>query len=109
MNKDRGTIKWNALMLPEHIQRLREWHKDTKKVQRKQLTEWELQAFDEMIREALTTGETLRFTLYKNDQLIHVTGSIQAVDQQKRQLHIKSEEAIYLIDFHAIQAIDPDD
>jgi len=38
-NKDRGNIKWTSLMLPEHVQMVKEIWKEEEKVQKPVLDE----------------------------------------------------------------------
>lgn len=89
MNKDRGTMKWNSLMLPEHIQLLRNWKKKSST--------------------AYKDKHTLTLTIYKNNCFSKITGIIKASDNQKRQLLIKSDATINLIPFDAIQSADSHD
>ncbi|MBH9787958.1 YolD-like family protein, partial [Clostridioides difficile] len=42
MIKDRGNIKWASMMMPEHLDRLREYKKGFTE-QPRELTEWELE------------------------------------------------------------------
>lgn len=106
MNKDRGTIKWTALMLPEHIQRLREWEEEMKYETKKELTEWELESLQETIQHAYKVKKPLTFTLFINNHFFQITGNINAIDNQKRQLLIESDTAVNLIHFDSIQAAD---
>ena len=46
-NHDRGRIKWTAMMLPEHVEKLREWVEEDNQVERPELNEWDLQSIQE--------------------------------------------------------------
>ena len=52
MNKDRGTIKWTSLMLPEHVQRLRAWENELHDTPPKEKADWELEALHQTIQQA---------------------------------------------------------
>ena len=43
-NRDRGRIKWTAMMLTEHVQKLKEWMDEDHYEERPSLCEFDLQA-----------------------------------------------------------------
>lgn len=45
--RDRGNIKWNAMMLPEHVKVLREWREKDKYEEKPTLDEGALQDLNE--------------------------------------------------------------
>jgi hypothetical protein len=49
MIRDRGNIKWTAMMLPEHIIELRNWMDKDHYEERPELSEWDLQSIQEEI------------------------------------------------------------
>ena len=49
MIRDRGNIKWTAMMLPEHIVELRNWMDKDHYIERPELSEWDLQSIQEEI------------------------------------------------------------
>ena len=40
MLRDRGNIKWTAMMLPEHVQRLRTWQQEDQQITKPTFDEW---------------------------------------------------------------------
>ncbi|QTD39546.1 YolD-like family protein [Sporosarcina sp. Te-1] len=42
--KDRGNIKWTALMLPEHVRHLRDWQAEDELVPEPGLTEFDMES-----------------------------------------------------------------
>ncbi|ARD46989.1 hypothetical protein SporoP37_01585 [Sporosarcina sp. P37] len=81
-NRDRGKIKWTSLMLPEHLERLRDWQREDEYIARADLTDWELQ----MIQETLDTAckrrcETWMKTWHDGEVRFH-QGVIEALDLQ---------------------------
>ncbi|MFJ8263170.1 YolD-like family protein [Rummeliibacillus sp. NPDC094406] len=52
MIRDRGNIKWTAMMLPEHVQRLRIWQQETQQIAKPAFDEWTLQALEEELMQA---------------------------------------------------------
>lgn len=65
MNKDRGNIKWTALMLLEHIQFLREWDKELVYTSPKEKIEWELEDLQQTIKQAYKQRLTVIFSIFK--------------------------------------------
>ncbi|SEJ82413.1 YolD-like protein [Bhargavaea ginsengi] len=49
MLRDRGNIKWTAMMLPEHLEALRQWHEEDNQIPRPELSEWDLMEIQEEI------------------------------------------------------------
>ena len=47
MIRDRGNIKWTAMMLPEHVVELRKWMDQDNYTERPELNEWDLQSIQE--------------------------------------------------------------
>lgn len=52
-NRDRGKIKWTAMMLPEHIYLLREWQKEDDYIPKPDLTDFDLQDNQEQLESAM--------------------------------------------------------
>lgn len=104
MNKDRGTIKWTAMMLPEHIQRLREWEKELIYLSPKEKTEWELEELQQTIYQAYKQKLTVTFSIFKQGTWSVEFGVITALHLAKKQLLIETETAVKKLDFATIQA-----
>ena len=68
MIRDRGRIKWNSLMLPEHVTMLREWAAEETKEQRKQLDEQKLELLNEIAGKAMECGKEVLITHFKNSR-----------------------------------------
>ncbi|MEG0473767.1 MAG: YolD-like family protein [Solibacillus sp.] len=104
MNKDRGTKKWTAMMLPEHIQRLRDWEKEIAYIAPKEKTEWELEELQQTIEQAYKQRFTVTFSIFKQGKWTVELGVITALEIAKRQLLIETEIAVKKLDFAMIQA-----
>ena len=52
-NRDRGTIKWTAMMLPEHVKLLREWHAEDDYIPKPQHDEYEFEELALQIQTAV--------------------------------------------------------
>ena len=109
MNKDRGTIKWTSLMLPEHIQRLRAWENELHDTQPKEKADWELEALHETIQQAYELKTPITFTLYKQGTWQTTTGVITTIDVNKKHLLLETDTIVKAIPFITIQEAEVDD
>jgi hypothetical protein len=106
--RDRGNIKWTAMMLPEHVKLLRDWAKEDEFETKPELDEQQLDQMNEVIEEAMTYGEELFITYF--DQAYHNTirGTIHSVDEvgQKLRVSFGEESVLLTIPFHTITRVD---
>lgn len=75
-NRDRGTIKWTALMLPEQIQRLHEWTEEMNKIPEPAYDEFELEEIAYQIRAAVQTNSIVRVVAWKDGASQELEGTI---------------------------------
>ena len=109
MNKDRGTIKWTSLMLPEHVQRLRAWENELHDKLPNEKAEWELEALHQTIQQAYELKMPITFTLYKQVTWQTTTGIITMIDINKQQLLLETDTTVKVISFLTIQVAECDD
>ncbi|WJY28314.1 MULTISPECIES: YolD-like family protein [Sporosarcina] len=62
MLRDRGKIKWTALMLPEHVERLRAWQAEDTMRMRTEPDEQQLEEWNYLLAEAMETNELVVLT-----------------------------------------------
>jgi hypothetical protein len=89
---DRGNIKWTAMMLPEHVELLREWQKEDKYQVSPELDEQRLEEMNEIIQEAMAFHEYLSFTYHENRDVHQITGHVHYVDEVKGELRIMDQQ-----------------
>ena len=104
MIKDRGTIKWTAMMLPEHVKMLRDWEKEEDCILPKEKTEWELEELQQTIQQAARTKIPLYLTLWHNQSWHSEIGMITAIDTTKRELLFETEFTVKRIQLSTIYA-----
>lgn len=81
-NRDRGQIKWTSLMLPEHLDVLRQWQREDRYVERPELTEWELQEMQGTLEHAVKRRcETFLKTWHDGEIRFH-QGVIEMISLQ---------------------------
>jgi hypothetical protein len=93
--KERGTIKWNAMMIPEHKRLLSELFKEEYDRDKPELDEHALEVLNEKIREALIEGRLVRITYYHNGAFCAVQGRIKDCELPSRKLRLISEGELY--------------
>ena len=88
MLKDRGRMKWTAMMLPEHVAMLREWaHEDSYESERL-LDEQQLEEMNMTMGEALETGKTVTITYYEQRRYQLLIGTIHYYNETQQKLHV---------------------
>lgn len=79
MIQDRGNIKWASMMLPEHLELLREY-KQERTEQPRELTEWELEELQKTIDQAFNQQLDINLEVWKNYKITQWTGIIKSIN-----------------------------
>lgn len=80
MPRDRGSIKWSSLMLPEHAELLKEmWQNDDKRT-KPNLDEQQAELLDAQILEAFEWQSPVCLYIYENGGITELTGTIIKLD-----------------------------
>lgn len=90
MNKDRGSIKWNAMMLPEHVQLLREWKAEDQLVAKPEVDEWTLQQISERIQVAYERQIAIELTVWEEKNIYKISQFIEKVNLEKQCITLKN-------------------
>ncbi|OIJ22061.1 hypothetical protein BKP45_05130 [Anaerobacillus alkalidiazotrophicus] len=88
MIRDRGNIKWTAMMLPEHVQMVREVYQNQNKIPKPKLDE---QAWEEIgltVQDAVENNKQLAFTYWQNGYFETLVGHVHLVDINRKQFRI---------------------
>lgn len=88
MIKDRGNIKWTAMMLPEHLEALRQWQAEDNFVPRPELSEWDLEEIQSVIDTALRRKCQTAVQTWKAGEIRMHTGVIEDMDIRSKQIRI---------------------
>ncbi|MER3123597.1 YolD-like family protein [Bacillus altitudinis] len=64
MLRDRSTIKWTAMMLPEHVARLKHDLAETKKIDKPIIDEQQAEEFEATIAYAMSVNKPLNFSIF---------------------------------------------
>ena len=95
MIKDRGTIKWTAMMLPEHVQSLKEIMIDEQKLKKPELDEQAIEEFELIICEAMEFNTTLLIEVFNNGFINTITGTVHYINHMKSQLIIQDNQGYF--------------
>ncbi|MEQ6353461.1 YolD-like family protein [Lysinibacillus sp. M3] len=79
MIQDRGNIKWASMMLPEHLELLREYKQECTE-QPRELTEWELEELQKTIDQALNQQLDIKLEVWKDYKITQWTGIIKSMN-----------------------------
>ncbi len=91
-NKDRGTIKWTSLMLPEHVQLVKELWKEDERVEKGIIDEQKAVEIDFLLQRALNDNLTVEIIFHNGFEHEHRCGKINSICSLRKELH-GTEEA----------------
>lgn len=98
--KDRGSKKWVAMMIPEHLKMIRSINEEQKEIPRPQLNEWDLHAIEETINIAIKRKSDVTIKMWKDREFIFRGGIIQNVDLKDRTIEVDNPYGLhkYILD-----------
>ncbi|MCY9280852.1 YolD-like family protein [Bacillus haynesii] len=95
--KDRGSIKWTAMMLPEHVSLLRELESSQNKVKRPVLDLSQIEDMEMIISEAMAFNNPVQFSVFKplpmlngpeTGEIVQIEGHIHYINQLHKLFHV---------------------
>jgi len=87
--QDRGSKKWVAMMLPEHVKMLREYGVEIKKEPRPDLDEFDYELIEEQIALAMKRNVEVKTKRWKDGEFIYNRGTIQWIDLRRRTIELE--------------------
>ncbi|TXF72940.1 YolD-like family protein [Bacillus subtilis] len=91
MLRDRGTIKYTSIMLPEHLTQLKQDLIDVSKIEKPSLDDQQIEEMDILVSEALEFNKELKFKLFNNGFVDNVTGRVHYINFEQQKLHVKDQ------------------
>lgn len=88
--KDRGTMKWVSLMLPEHVEMLNEVFIEYK--EKPVLDEQKMSEIDRTLKYALKYRAPLEMTYFYSGEYRTVTSRLEKIDQWRGFILLKNED-----------------
>ncbi|MGG0738207.1 YolD-like family protein [Niallia taxi] len=109
MIRDRGAIKWTAMMLPEHVQSIKDALKEDKKITQPILDEDQIHEMEMLILESLEYGWVLECEMFKNSEIRHISGHVVYIDKLKQEIRIQdTKDGLHSIPFRSLVNIQKD-
>ncbi len=98
MLRDRGTIKWTSLMLPEHLTQLKRDLIDVSKIEKPSLDDHQIEEMNILVSEALEFNKELIFKLFNDGFVENITGRVHFINFEQQKLHVKdqNENTVYI-------------
>jgi hypothetical protein len=87
--RDRGTIKWTSIFLPEHVEMLREYMIEYDKTQKPILDEYEIAEIETKIQYAYEARLPLKFRYWRDGFEGEVTGRIRKIDALTKEMRLE--------------------
>ncbi|AQQ54729.1 YolD-like family protein [Planococcus lenghuensis] len=84
--KDRGMVKWQGMMLPEHNQLLRDWYAEDGQDTKPELTADDLELIQEEIETALTRRCEVKLKTWRDHKFQFHRGVIKEVNSAQKLL-----------------------
>lgn len=107
MIKDRGMMKWRGMMLPEHIQSLKELAIDQMRESKPILDEYQIQEHEEQIHYAMAFNFPVKLSVWQDGFTDVYTVYVHYVDSLNKQIRgIDNEDTVYTIRFEDIVDIE---
>ena len=83
MIRDRGNIKWTAMMLSEHVRELRKWVDQDNFTERPELNEWDLQSVQEELELAYKRQCETLIKTWNSGRITQHHGIVEDVDLKR--------------------------
>lgn len=95
MIKDRGNIKWTAMMLTEHVREIRAWYESDNDVEEPEYDEFSINALADDLNISYETQVNVRITYWVNKRTETFEGEIVELLPNEQAIKIKSKENVY--------------
>ncbi|RST75260.1 YolD-like family protein [Siminovitchia acidinfaciens] len=105
--KDRGTKKWTAMMLPEHVQMLKYLNVDYERVKKPDIDEQGWEEINETLHIAIEFNLPLNFTVWIDGFFDDVEGVLHYIDEINKIVHVVDiKENVHRISFKSIVEVE---
>ncbi len=102
-------LMWESMrmMLPEHVEAILEWQRSLEKVKKPIIDEQQWEEFGQIIQEAMTNNQRVKFTVWKDGFFEDVKGWVHNIDPQLKRIRINIDEFdVDYISFEVIASIE---
>lgn len=91
MLRDRGNIKWTAMMLPEHVAMLRKLKESQNYRTKPVIDEQQLEQFNYLIENSIKTKEPIKITYFKDESFKTIVATIRNMDTILKKIRVMNE------------------
>lgn len=105
--RDRGNIKWTAMMLPEHRERLRELVVTEQNQDKPELTEEKWEEMNRWVIQAMDQHQEIILKCYQNLRIIEITGKVMKYHALNRLLVVAENDEIRFIPLDCVIDVIP--
>ncbi|CAM3042985.1 YolD-like family protein [Filibacter tadaridae] len=105
MNRDRGNIKWTAMMLTEHLVKLRDWVAEDAYEEKPTIDEWTFQEFQQQLDIAYQSKCELIIKTWASGEFTDSIGILQKRDLRLHLIYLTDGVTVRKINVHTIVGI----
>lgn len=106
MIRDRGLMKWQGMMLPEHVEMLRELDIDLNRERKPLLDEYQIQEFEEKLHYAIAFNYPVKLSVWQEGFTHELEVHVHYIDSLKKQIRALDKEECHRIDFGDIVGVE---
>ena len=104
-NRDRGNKKWTAMMLTEHVEKLKEFYEEYDSVERPQFDEWESTLLAEEIERAHKGKSDVKLMHWKEGKVLDDYGKVITIDNNSKSIELDDPFSTTRYQFDDIVAV----
>ncbi|MEK3977848.1 YolD-like family protein [Psychrobacillus sp. FSL K6-2836] len=104
MIRDRGMMKWQGMMLTEHMTMLKVYNQEIKKEPKPELNEWDYDAIHHTLNASIKSKADTKIKRWKDGEFLYNRGTVENADMHKRVIEL--EDPFSLIQIKLDEIVD---
>lgn len=92
MTQDRGTIKWTSLMLPEHVELLKQMWQEDKKESKPILDPQEIELINQQLIDSYQHQLLVELAIFEDSQTHHIVGKVSKLHPESKKISFETED-----------------
>ena len=97
-------MKWQGMMLTEHVAMLKEYNQEIKKEPKPELDEWDYDAIQYTLDAAIKSKADTKIKRWKDGEFIYNRGTVESMNLQKREIEL--QDPFYLLSLKIDEIVD---
>lgn len=90
--RDRGALKWQGMLLTEHVRLMRDWREEQDAIPKPELDEYDLELLHEELSIALKRRCLVRIQSWRDKRYNYDEGIIESINTRTRALRYEGSE-----------------